>query len=74
MKRYILTTISLVIISFLVFGQQQVENPGFEEWEVVVSGPPDIIEPVNWSTIKTGDDPNIVPFTPITWERTTEST
>ena len=71
MKRVLYTIISLIATSLLTFGQQ-VENPGFEEWEEVGLGP-NIIEPVNWSTIKTGDDPNLVGFTPITWERTSES-
>jgi len=72
MKRYILTTISLAIISLLAFGQQQVENPGFEEWEEVGLGP-DILEPVDWSTIKTSDDPTLSGLAPVTWERVTES-
>lgn len=49
---------------------QQIENPGFEDWEEVGLGP-DIIEPVNWSTIKTSDNPTISGLAPITWERST---
>jgi len=51
---------------------QQLENPGFEDWEDVGLGL-DNLEPVNWSTIKTSDDPNLSGFAAVTWERTTES-
>ncbi len=65
-----------VIISFLAFipllMAQQIENPGFEDWEEVGLGP-DILEPVNWSTIKTSDNPTISGLAPITWERSTDA-
>ena len=65
-----------VIISLMSFipslMAQQIENPGFEDWEEVGLGP-DIIEPVNWSTIKTSDNPTISGLAPITWERSTNA-
>jgi hypothetical protein len=61
------------LISFIPFIlAQQIENPGFEDWEEVGLGP-DIIEPVNWSTIKTSDNPTISGLAPITWERSTDA-
>ncbi len=72
MKRNILVIICLLfIVPFLM--AQQIENPGFEEWEVVIAGPPDIIEPVNWSSIKTSDDPVLSGLAPITFEQSTDA-
>ena len=71
MKRNILITTCLLFFSSLIFAQQ-IENPGFEEWEEVGLGP-NIIEPVNWSTIKTSDDPTLSGLAPVTWEKSTDS-
>ncbi|MBN2172675.1 MAG: T9SS type A sorting domain-containing protein [Bacteroidales bacterium] len=65
----------LIILSIfvsLIINSQQIENPGFEDWEEIGLGP-DIIEPVNWSTLKTSDDPDYTNIAPITWERSTEA-
>ena len=71
MKKKLLVILSL--ISFIPFLMaQQIENPGFEDWEEVGLGT-EIIEPVNWSTIKTSDDPTISSLAPITWERSTDA-
>jgi hypothetical protein len=65
-----------VIITFISFFPQlmaqQIENPGFEFWEEVGLGS-EIIEPVDWSTVKTSDDPTISGLAPITWERSTDA-
>ena len=71
MKRNLLIIICLLFfVPFLI--SQQIENPGFEDWEEVGLGP-DIIEPVNWSTVKTSDDPTISGLAPITWEKSTDA-
>ncbi len=67
MKKKLFIIISLISFIPLLMAQQ-IENPGFEDWEEVGLGP-DIIEPVNWSTIKTSDNPTISGLAPITWER-----
>lgn len=69
-KRILLLIVNVLFWTFLF--SQQVENPGFEDWEEVGLGP-DIIEPVNWSTIKTSDNPTISGLAPITWERSSEA-
>ena len=48
----------------------QFENPGFEEWEDV--GLP-IEEPVDWSSIKTGDVENLNTAAPIVWGKSTDA-
>jgi hypothetical protein len=57
------------ILSFLLpvvsFGQQ-LENPGFENWENIGAG---LMEPVDWSTIKTADNPSLASLAPVTYER-----
>jgi len=48
----------------------QFENPGFEEWEDV--GLP-VEEPVDWSSIKTGDVENLNIAAPIVWGKSTDA-
>jgi hypothetical protein len=69
MKRNILVIICLLlIVPYLI--AQQIENPGFEEWEEVLTG---IEEPVDWSSIKTSDDPFVSGLAPITFEKSTDA-
>jgi hypothetical protein len=49
-------------------GQSQFVNPGFEDWEEIGFGP-DIIEPVNWSSIKSTDDSELNVTAPVVWGR-----
>ncbi len=59
----------LLVLSF-VFGlsafAQQFQNGGFEEWEDVGLGA-EMMEPVNWSSIKTSDLDNLNPLAPVVW-------
>lgn len=55
----------------ICFGQQ-IENPGFEEWEEVGFGP-DTLEPVNWSSIKTSNDSIVNLASPVVWAQSTDS-
>lgn len=71
MKKKILLSIGICLIFSFTYSQQ-VENGGFEDWEEVGLGP-EIIEPVNWSTIKTSDNPTISGLAPITWERSADA-
>jgi hypothetical protein len=52
------------------FYGQQLENPGFENWEDIGTG---LIEPVDWSTIKTSDDPGISSLAPLTYDRSEDA-
>jgi hypothetical protein len=54
--------------------QDQFENPGFEEWEDIAASPTDTIrEPVQWSSLKTSDDPALTPLAPVVCFRSDEA-
>ncbi len=69
-------TLLIFISSFLIlplgfYGQQQqIENPGFENWEDAGTVKD---EPVDWSTIKTSDDPGISSVAPVTFDRSDDA-
>lgn len=72
MKRNILVIACLLFfVPFLM--AQEIENPGFEEWEVEIVGPPEVFEPVNWNTIKTSDNPTLSDLSPFNWERSEDA-
>jgi hypothetical protein len=49
---------------------QQIENPGFENWENAGTVKD---EPVDWSSIKTCDDPLIASVAPVTFDQSTDA-
>jgi hypothetical protein len=69
---------SVLIISFTVFwinclnAQSQFVNPGFEAWEEIGFGP-NILEPVNWSSIKSTDDEGLNGRAPVVWSRSDDA-
>lgn len=58
-----------LILPVVIFGQQ-LENPGFEDWENVGTVRD---EPVDWSTIQTCDNPSIALLAPLTYDRSTDA-
>lgn len=66
--------ITLLFLIFTVFSsitaQQQLLNPGFEEWENVWIGTD---EPVHWSSIKTSDDAYYNGLAPVVWGPSTDA-
>jgi len=68
MKKNLLITIGL-LIAITAFSQQQPENPGFEDWEDVGLN---VDEPVNWSSLKTSNDPGINFVAPYVWDKSTD--
>jgi hypothetical protein len=66
--------IRLIIVFFfglpVIFFGQQLENRGFENWEDAGTVKD---EPVDWSTIKTADDPGIAAVAPVTFDRSDDS-
>ena len=54
----------------VVFYGQQIENPGFENWEDAGTVKD---EPVDWSTIKTCDDEGIASVAPVTFDISTDA-
>ncbi len=75
MKRILLICLTTSLLTFLfsgMYGQTQLENASFEEWEEIGFGP-NIIEPVNWSSVKSTDDSNLNGVAPVVWGRTTDA-
>ncbi len=68
MKKTKLLTLVL-LLSGGVFCQQ-LQNPGFEEWESIGATED---EPVNWSSIKTSDNIPLNAFAPIVWGKSTDA-
>lgn len=73
MKRNILVIIYLLLFVPFLMAQSQIENPGFEDWEDESAGSVEFIEPVNWSTIKTADDPTLSGLAPFNWEQSEDA-
>jgi hypothetical protein len=71
MKKAILVFIIVLFGIFSLKAQtaDTLENPGFERWEVPIGLPADHPEPVDWSGIKTSDNPNVNPMAPVNWAR-----
>ncbi len=72
--RFILALCTLILTGILFsFGQQQPQNPGFEEWEDVGIHP-DTLEPVNWSSLKTSDGGELINGAiPVVWFQSTDA-
>ncbi len=67
----ILLFIATVVFSFInLYSQSQLENPGFEEWEEVLTG---IFEPKDWSSLKTSDNSSLSSMTPVVCEKSTDA-
>jgi hypothetical protein len=70
MKRILLPVFSVLISFTLSFSQSQLENPGFEEWEEVLTG---IFEPGEWSSLKTSDNSSLSSMAPVVCEKSTDA-
>lgn len=69
MNKRILFIAIIMPFSFIMMGQQ-IENPGFEEWEDVGTV---VDEPVDWNTIKTADNQFMANAAPVTFEMSTDA-
>lgn len=65
-------TLFILLACSFIFVTAQIDNPSFEEWEDVGFGP-DLMEPVNWSSIKTSDNTTLNPLAPVVWEKSDEA-
>ncbi len=74
MIKYILFSFLLISISFGIElqAQTQFDNAGFEDWEEIGFGA-EIIEPVNWSSIKSTDNESLNNAAPIVWGRSDDA-
>ncbi len=64
-KNFTLLLAFSFVLGFSAFAQQ-FQNGGFEEWEDVGLGA-EMLEPVNWSSIKTSDLDNLNLLAPVVW-------
>jgi hypothetical protein len=69
MKNFLRFFILSLLFPFVSFGQQ-LENPGFENWENAGTVKD---EPVDWSTIKTCDDAGLASVAPVTFDRSQDA-
>jgi hypothetical protein len=72
MKRTFLLFILLITSIIIVSAQTQFENASFEQWEEIGFGP-NILEPVEWSSIKSSDVPSLNEFAPKVVDRSTDA-
>jgi len=72
--RLILLLVTIIFTATIIsIGQQQPQNPGFEEWEDVGIHP-DTLEPVNWSSLKTSDGGELINGAiPVVWFQSTDA-
>jgi hypothetical protein len=70
MKLNLFGILIFLFISLAATAQYQLENPSFEEWEDV--GLP-VEEPVDWSSIKTNDNPVLNGPAPIVWGKSNDA-
>lgn len=70
MKKIFTLLFLLVFFFNALIAQQQIQNPGFEQWEDV--GLP-LEEPVDWSSIKTSDNLQLNGFAPVVWGQSTDA-
>jgi len=74
MKKPWVIAVMAVMLSGITAAQNQLENPGFEDWEDVLIGDPDTIrEPAEWSSLKTSDNEQLSDFAPVVCERSADS-
>ena len=72
MKKHLLFLVTIIFIPVVAFSQVHFENGGFEDWEEVGLGA-EMMEPVNWSSVKTSDSENLNPVAPVSWAKSTDA-
>ena len=74
MKRIQVTLLIVFLLTGMATAQNQLENPGFEEWDdILVSESDTIREPVEWSSLKTSDDPTLSALAPVVCRRSSDA-
>jgi len=72
MKRTFLLLILMITFVFMGMAQTQLDNASFEQWEEIGFGP-DILEPVEWSSIKSSDVEGLNASAPKVLDRSTDA-
>jgi hypothetical protein len=74
MNKIVLTSMLAFLMSGMVTAQDQLENPGFEEWEDILTSPTDTIrEPTDWSSLKTSDNDQLSTLAPVVCKRSSDA-
>jgi hypothetical protein len=74
MKQIVTLVLSLFLFGGLLYAQDQLENQGFEEWEdLLISDTDTTREPVQWSSLKDSDNPQLSAFAPVVCKRSTDA-
>lgn len=74
MKKIYTTSLIVLLLAGMATAQSQLENSGFEQWEDIgVSGQDTIREPVEWSSLKTSDEPVLSGFAPVVCKRSSDA-
>lgn len=74
MKRIQALVLFVFLLGLAASAQSQLENAGFEQWEdILVSETDTIREPVDWSSLKTSDNPNLNPLAPVVCKRSSDA-
>jgi hypothetical protein len=70
MKKILVAYMTLILFAGISTAQTQFENPGFEDWEDILASETDTIrEPVDWSSLKTSDNPTLSSLAPVVLKR-----
>jgi hypothetical protein len=70
MKQKLLLMAIALFTGLGLVAQQQINNPGFEDWEDVGIGTD---EPTHWSSVKTSDNELLNPSAPVIWGKSTDA-
>ncbi len=74
MKKLWTTSLIVLLLAGFATAQSQLENPGFEDWEDILAGSGDTIrEPVDWSSLKTSDNPALSALAPVVTARSSDA-
>jgi len=74
MKRMQSLVLLVVLLSVIASAQDQLENAGFEQWEDILASETDTIrEPLDWSSLKTSDNPSLNPLAPVVCKRSSDA-
>jgi len=74
MKRLTTLLLFVAFLSTIASAQYQLENVSFEQWEVIlVSNADTTREPIDWSSLKTSDDPSLIKYAPVVCTRSSDA-
>jgi hypothetical protein len=74
MKKIQTLLLCVLLPCAMASAQDQLENVSFEQWEDILASETDTIrEPINWSSLKTSDDPTLATLAPVVCTRSSDA-